>query len=159
MDLFKRVSKPFACLCSPFGKLNNPFSQSIALFEWVSKPLVTCSITVRFTHLMQSHYCTFSHTYLLNISDPVFDILKGFVICDVIYKHDALQWNKNTGKRHFSKHHITLKLIYFNFNLPFFTSPYKLCLRGRLNDITINHTLCKSSILILTSNQTRVNGS
>ena len=46
VDLFKRVSKPFACLCSPFGKLNNPFSQSIALFEWVSKPLVTCSITV-----------------------------------------------------------------------------------------------------------------
>ena len=91
MDLFKQGSKPFACLCSPFGKLNNPFSQSIALFEWVSKPLVTCSITVSFTHLMESHYCAFSHTYLLNISDPVFDILKGLVICDVIYKHDALQ--------------------------------------------------------------------
>lgn len=91
MDLFKLVSKPFACLCSPFRKLNDPFSQSIALFEWASKPLVTRSITVHFIHLMQSHYCAFSHTYLLNISDPVFDILKGLVICDVIYKHDALQ--------------------------------------------------------------------
>lgn len=28
--------------------------------------------------------------YLFNISDPVLDILKGFIVCDVVHKHDSL---------------------------------------------------------------------
>lgn len=34
--------------------------------------------------------------YLLNVPYPILDIIKGFLICDVIDKHDSLQRNNNT---------------------------------------------------------------
>lgn len=34
--------------------------------------------------------------YLLDVPYPILDIIKGFLICDVIHEHDTLYRNKNT---------------------------------------------------------------
>lgn len=45
------------------------------------------SFVIHVTFVSQNHFLDISRCVFFNISYPVFDIVKAFFICDVIYQH------------------------------------------------------------------------